>query len=331
MRDIRRKIAHCLLVGHTTVSTDGARNSFFTPSPLAEFYEISNLRIRARAASVDPSDQMEAIPLLSIITPVYNGEKFISGCVESVATQKLAGVEHIIVDGGSSDRTVDILRDKARVHPFIRWISEPDRGQSDALNKGIDMARAKYIGILNADDFYEPGALPRVAAIIETLSGPRFIVGACNVLTTGDQIWYVNRPIVLKFENLMIDPRKWPFPQNPSAYFYPKAVHAVVGPYNIEEHLCMDLEFILAVIQAIQPLYIDAVLGNFRLIPGTKTFKNITDGSNRLLVRKVRMAAWRRAPLKAKLRVASWYVLYKPKAECCNLWRRCRSMFIAAA
>src|SRR5215472_1653392 len=98
---------------------------------------------------------MEAIPILSIITPVYNGEKFISGCIESVAAQKLAGVEHIIVDGRSSDRTMDIVRDKARVYPHLRWISEPDRGQSDALNKGIDMARAEYIGILNADDFYE--------------------------------------------------------------------------------------------------------------------------------------------------------------------------------
>jgi glycosyltransferase involved in cell wall biosynthesis len=59
--------------------------------------------------------------------------------------------------------------------------------QSDALNKGIEMARGEYIGILNADDFYEPGVLSRIAAIIKTLSEPRFIVGACNVLATGDQ------------------------------------------------------------------------------------------------------------------------------------------------
>jgi glycosyltransferase involved in cell wall biosynthesis len=279
---------------------------------------------------MDSSDEMEATPTLSIITPVYNGEKFISGCIESVAAQA-AGVEHIIVDGGSSDRTVDILREKARVYPYLRWISETDRGQSDALNKGIDMARAKYIGILNADDFYEPGALSCVAAIIKNLSGPRFIVGACNVLTTGDKIAYVNRPSVLKFENLMIDPRKWPFPCNPAAYFYPKAVHDVVGRYNIEEHFAMDLEFILAVVQAIKPLYINAVLGNFRLIPGTKTFRNIKDGSNRLIVRKIRMAAWRRASLEIKTRVAFLWMLYRFEVECCNFGRRCRSVFIDAS
>jgi glycosyltransferase involved in cell wall biosynthesis len=273
---------------------------------------------------------MEATPTLSIITPVYNGEKFISGCIESVVAQNCSGVEHVIVDGGSSDRTVHILREKAAVHPHLRWISEPDRGQSDALNKGIGMAGAEYIGILNVDDFYEPGALSSVAAMIKNLPGPSFIVGACNVLTSGDKLVEVNRPSVLKFENLMVGGEKWPFPYNPTAYFYPKAVHDVVGPYNIEEHFAMDLEFILKVVQAIQPLYIDAVLGNFRLIPGTKTFDAISDGSNRTRKRNIRIAAWKRASLKIKMRVAFLWMLNRLKVACRNFRRRCRSMFIAA-
>ena len=217
---------------------------------------------------------MEAIPTLSIITPVYNGEKFIAGCIDSVADQNCAGVEHIIVDGGSADGTVQIIPEKANTYSHLRWISEPDRGQSDAMNKGIAMARAEYIGFLNADDFYEPGVLCRVVDIIQNLSEPRFIVGACNVLTTDDKLRYVNRPSVLKFENIMVDDCTWPFPHNPSAYFYPRSLHDVVGPYNINSHFCMDFEFILAVVQNIRPLYINAVLGNFRLIPGTKTFNS---------------------------------------------------------
>lgn len=297
---------------------EGDRNQHFAHRP-----EMADRRAGSR------KDKMEAIPILAIITPVYNGEKFISGCIESVVAQTLSGIEHIIVDGGSSDRTVDILRDKARLHPHLRWISEPDRGQSDAVNKGIDMARAEYIGILNADDFYEPGALRCVAAIMKNLSRPRLIVGACNMLTIGDQIQYVNRPSVLKFENLMIDPWEWPFPYNPSAYFYPKAVHDVVGPYNIEEHFGMDFEFILAAVRAIEPLYLDAVLGNFRLLPGTKTFeKNAIDGSMRLLLRKIRIRAWRRAPFQTKMRIVFLYVLHKLKVECCNLSRRRWSIFM---
>ncbi len=143
---------------------------------------------------MDTVADMATTPTLSIITPVYNGEQFIAGCIQSVTAQNCAGVEHVIVDGGSTDRTVEILAEKARTHPHIRWISERDHGQSDALNKGIRMARAEYIGILNVDDFYEPGAFSRVIGIIKRLSEPRFIVGACNVLTTSDRLLYVNRP-----------------------------------------------------------------------------------------------------------------------------------------
>jgi glycosyltransferase involved in cell wall biosynthesis len=254
-------------------------------------------------------------PTLSIITPVYNGEKFISECIECVAAQNCAEVEHIIVDGGSNDRTVDILRDKAGVMRHLRWISEPDQGQSDALNKGISMAKAEYIGILNADDFYEPGALPYVAEIIKNVAEPRFVVGACNVLTADDKLTFVNRPSVLEFEKLIIDPRTWPFPNNPAAYFYPKNVHDTIGPYNIEERFGMDLEFILAVVQIIKPLYIDTVLGNYCEIPGTKTFKTIMDGSQRTIQRKIRIAAWRRAPHNTKMRIAFLYLLHRLRVE----------------
>jgi glycosyltransferase involved in cell wall biosynthesis len=249
--------------------------------------------------------EMGTIPTLSIITPVYNGEGYIAGCIESVAAQKCAGIEHIVVDGGSTDRTVQILREMSKTHSHLQWISERDRGQSDAMNKGISMARAEYIGILNVDDFYEPGALSRVLEIIKSLPGPRFIVGACNVLTTDDRLLSVNRPRVLKFENLIAHEATWPFPYNPSAYFYPKAVHKVVGAYNPEEHFAMDFEFILAVVQAIEPLYIDSVLGNYRVIPGTKTHTSNRDGSAQAIKRKIRVAAFRRASFKTKMRIAS--------------------------
>lgn len=244
---------------------------------------------------------MGTTPILSVITPVYNGEKFISGCIELVSAQNCAEIEHIIVDGSSTDGTVEIVREKADRYPYLRWISEPDLGQSDAMNKGIALARAEYIGFLNADDFYEPGALCRVVEIIKDLPAPRFIVGACNVLTVDDKLLYVNRPRVLKFENIVVNEQQiWPFPHNPSAYFYPKSVHDVIGLYNIESHFCMDFEFILAVTQVIEPLYIDIALGNFRLIPGTKTFDGLGGTAE---FHRIRGAAWNQAPFKTKLRI----------------------------
>ena len=174
------------------------------------------------------------------------------------------------------------------------------------------MAKAEYIGILNVDDFYEPGALCRVVEIIKGLSSSRFIVGGCHVLTTGDEILYIIHPTVLKFENIMVDDEKWPYPYNPSAYFYPKAIHDIIGPYNIEEHQGMDLEFILAAIQVIEPLYIDKVLGNWRYIPGTKTFNSLADGSLWRIKRRIYRAAWQRTPLKTKLGIVLLRFRHEP-------------------
>ena len=79
--------------------------------------------------------------MISVVTPVYQGRRFIKSCIETVIAQACADAEHIIIDGGSTDGTVEIIELYAERHPHIRWISEKDKGQSDALNKGIGMAR----------------------------------------------------------------------------------------------------------------------------------------------------------------------------------------------
>lgn len=89
----------------------------------------------------------------------------------------------------------------------------------------------------------------------------------------------------------------------------------------------MDLEFILAAVPAIEPLYIDAVLGNFRLIPGTKTQNSIRDGSFKAIKHKVRVAAWKRASFKTKMRVAS----LRAKVAYWNFRHRCLYMFTLVA
>lgn len=101
---------------------------------------------------------------ISIVTPSYNQAKFIEECLQSVKRQNHSAVEHIVVDGGSKDSTVEILK-RCSSQPgwgHLKWISEPDRGQSDALNKGFQMARGDVIGWLNADDFYLPGCFEPV-------------------------------------------------------------------------------------------------------------------------------------------------------------------------
>ncbi|MBC1223535.1 glycosyltransferase family 2 protein, partial [Nostoc sp. UCD120] len=190
--------------------------------------------------------------MISIITPVYNGEKFIDSCLQVVIDQNCLEVEHIIVDGGSSDKTVDIIKDKANQYPHIRWISEKDKGQSDAMNKGIAMAQGEIIGVLNVDDFYEVNLLNRICEIFQTLPEPSFIVGNCNIINQKEQLIFINKPSQLRTIDLLLGRRlnddkmiDASFPVNPSAYFYHKSLHQKIGLYKVEDHYSMDIDFLL--------------------------------------------------------------------------------------
>ena len=94
----------------------------------------------------------------SIITITFNSREFLEETIQSVLSQEEADFEYIIVDGGSTDGTLEIIRRYANMDERIRWISEPDVGISDAFNKGIARAQGEIIGILNSDDTYLPDA-----------------------------------------------------------------------------------------------------------------------------------------------------------------------------
>lgn len=97
-----------------------------------------------------------SLPLVSIVTPSLNQGKFIELTVRSVLGQSYANLEYIIVDGGSTDGTLGIIR---RYEGRLKWTSEKDTGQADAVNKGFRMARGEILGWINADDLYCPGAI----------------------------------------------------------------------------------------------------------------------------------------------------------------------------
>jgi glycosyltransferase involved in cell wall biosynthesis len=101
---------------------------------------------------------------ITIVTPSYNQGHFIEDAIKSVLKQAYPSFEHIIIDGGSTDNTIEILRN----YPHLKWISEKDEGQSDALNKGFLMATGDIIGWLNADDFYLDNVFESVADNFES-------------------------------------------------------------------------------------------------------------------------------------------------------------------
>ena len=218
-------------------------------------------------------------PTLSVITPVYNGQRFIESCIASVVRQGYPQVEHVIIDGGSTDDTVPILRRQAEHYPHIRWVSERDRGQSDAMNRGLALARGAVIGFLNADDYYEPGTLNRVSAVFRSLPEPSLLVGNCNVVDEEGARQWLNRPAT-EFHRLL-QPWRHPMPMNPSAYFYHRSLHDLIGAYDVEDHYAMDYDFLLRAVRAAKVAYLDETFGNFRWYAGTKTYDDVRSGEHK--------------------------------------------------
>ena len=118
----------------------------------------------------------------TIITPCLNREKFIAEAIESVLAQQYDDVEHWIIDGGSTDKTLDIVRS----YSHLRLLSEPDRGVYDAFNKGIDRATGDALIFLNSDDLLTPGTLALAQQIFQNAIGTQIISGGCEIFRRTD-------------------------------------------------------------------------------------------------------------------------------------------------
>jgi GT2 family glycosyltransferase len=137
------------------------------------------------------------ISQISIVTPSYNQRPFIELALESVRSQNYASVEHVVVDGGSTDGTVEYLRSLSGKTGWqhLRWISEPDRGQSDALNKGFRMASGDIVGWLNSDDVYRSGCFAAITSAFENNRAVDILYGDTTWIDEKSNIIQVRREI----------------------------------------------------------------------------------------------------------------------------------------
>src|SRR3954451_24008443 len=115
------------------------------------------------------------LPTITIVTPAFNAIETIGETLASVRAQEHPALEHLVIDGGSTDGTVDLLREA----PGIRWISEPDNGLAHAMNKGIALAKGQILGELNADDVYRPHALRHVTEAFAARPEAEWLTGRC--------------------------------------------------------------------------------------------------------------------------------------------------------
>lgn len=194
----------------------------------------------------------------SIITITFNSREYLAETIESVLSQDFAEFEYIIVDGGSTDGTLEIIRRHAAADPRIHWISEPDNGISDAFNKGIRMAQGEIVGILNSDDTYAAGALGVVA--VAFAAEP-----ACDVVH-GDMLRFQGTTPLFRLKPAPVDERVWhDMPVNHPATFVRRAVYERVGLFDTRLKVAMDYELVLRQYRAgCRFSYLDRVLANMR-------------------------------------------------------------------
>lgn len=173
---------------------------------------------------------------LSIITPVYNGVKFIEDNVLNVQAQSYKNIEHIIIDGGSTDGTLKILEKYKNV---ITYISEKDKGQSDAINKGFKLSSGDVVTWLGVDDYYEnPNVLEAVAKYFED-QNIKVLEGTSKIiyLQTGKERM-VSQPEISE-RNLIRWWNEGSIPPQPSIFFRRELIEKY-GDLDINLHYCMD-------------------------------------------------------------------------------------------
>jgi glycosyltransferase involved in cell wall biosynthesis len=195
-------------------------------------------------------------PRLSIITPSYNQGAYIERTIRSVLDQGYPNLEYLIADGGSTDESVDVIR---RYEDRIAWwVSEPDNGQTHAINKALGRATGEYVAYINADDWFLPGAFDTAVDALER-TGARWVVGACRF--EGD----VGRHIDVWRPHLPNQPRFWwalnPWGVPQPSSFWRRDVFEELGPFREDLHYVLDTEHGLRLAFAgIMPELIDAEL-----------------------------------------------------------------------
>jgi glycosyltransferase involved in cell wall biosynthesis len=205
----------------------------------------------------------------SIIVPSYNQGHFIAQTIDSILNQSYKNVEILVIDGGSIDSTIEVLKtygDK------IFWLSEKDRGQTHAINKGLALAKGEIITFLNSDDYYLEGALEKVARQFQAKKEKTWLTGDYIIVNErGEKI----QGLVIKYKTFF---RKFlsfnlltvlnPINQ-PSTFFTRQLIHQLQN-FREDLHYTMDYEFWLRAIKIQKPIVITDKLSGFRIHKNSK-------------------------------------------------------------
>lgn len=229
---------------------------------------------------------MELQPLISVITINYNNAQGLDKTLASVNAQTCKLFEHVIVDGGSTDGSVDIIKKYDDGNVDRRWVSEPDKGIYNAMNKGIRMAKGKYLQFLNSGDYLvDNGVLGRIATELQKRPDEKIIYGNMIALTKKGRL---ARFVGLKGSKATA----WTFYHGAithSAAYISKSLFEAYGYYNEENKIVSDWEwyFDLVYYHSIQPAYVNTDVTCFNLSGISETNHELNAAERRKVIERI--------------------------------------------
>lgn len=182
---------------------------------------------------------------ITIVTPSFNQGEFIADAIESVTNQDYPYIEHLVIDAQSTDETINVLKQYDHL-PHLKWVSEPDKGQADAINKGFKSASGDIVGWLNADDYYLPGTLAKIAEIFQQNSQVDIVYGEAMFVDQNKQL--VKRQIDHRFDYSVL--LYYGCYIQSTSTFFRKSIIDAGHLLDIYYKICMDYEYYIRLANA---------------------------------------------------------------------------------
>jgi glycosyltransferase involved in cell wall biosynthesis len=209
------------------------------------------------------------LPKISVITPSFNQAQFLERTIRSVLDQDYPNLEYIIIDGGSTDGSVDVIRRYA--DRLTYWVSEKDSGQSQAINKGLMRATGDWLAWQNSDDIFYPGTFSQFAECASRSPGAGLIIGDMNMIDVHDQVLrdikYVRPTYGAMLAEGMVLANQ--------AAFWRRELHQQLGYLREDLHFVFDFEWFLRILKSgVRAEHVREMWGGLRIHQATKTARS---------------------------------------------------------
>ena len=208
-----------------------------------------------------------SLPLVSIVTPSFNQVRFLEATIQSVLSQNYPRLEYLIVDGGSADGSVDII--KRYAGKIAWWVSEKDQGQTDAINKGFAHARGDVLAWLNSDDTYEPNAVSSAVGFLNDHPEAGLVYGDANYIDEAGRV--IGRFPAAQTDWTRLRRGYVHIPQQ--AAFFRADLWRTVGPLDPSFYFAMDYDLWVRLARCSEVKYVPQTWASFRLHASGKTIR----------------------------------------------------------